>query len=57
MSLNYTGYFITPIYEEKIDKWIKPLNKACDKHIKEAKKKDIPFIKKRNKDFKKNLRK
>ena len=56
MSLNYTGYFITPIYEQKIDKWIKPLNKACDKHIKQARKRDIPFIKKRNKDFKRNLK-
>ena len=37
MKLNFTGYFITPIYSIEIPEWIEPLIKATDPFIKEAK--------------------
>jgi len=55
MNLDYTGYFITPIYSTIIPEWVNPFNKACDKYIKEIKIKNKSFIKNRNKLLKKDI--
>jgi uncharacterized protein (TIGR02466 family) len=55
MNLDYTGYFITPIYSTVIPEWVNPFNKACDKYIKEIKIKNKSIIKNRNKLLKKNI--
>jgi uncharacterized protein (TIGR02466 family) len=55
MNLDFTGHFITPIYSTVIPEWINPLTKATDKFIKEAKNNQKEFIKKRNKEYKKNI--
>ena len=55
MNLDFTGHFITPIYSTVIPEWINPLTKATDKFIKEAKNNQKELIKKRNKEYKKNI--
>ena len=55
MNLDYTGYFITPIYSTVIPEWVNPFNKVCDKYIKEIKIKNKSLIKNRNKLLKKNI--
>ena len=54
MNLDFTGYFITPIYSTVISEWVKPLIKATDPFIKEAKNNNKIKIKTKSKDFKKN---
>lgn len=56
MDLNFTGHFITPIYFQEIEQWAKPLNKACDKHIKDAKNREKTFFKERSKNLNKNIK-
>jgi len=56
MNLDYKGHFITPIYFQEEDKWVKSFNKICDQHIKNAKKRDAPLLKKRSQDLKKNIK-
>jgi uncharacterized protein (TIGR02466 family) len=55
MNLDFTGHFITPIYSTVIPEWINPLIKATDKFIKNAKNNQKELIKKRNKEYKKNI--
>ena len=55
MNLDFTGHFITPIYSTVIPEWINPLIKATDKFIKDAKNNQKELIKKRNKEYKKNI--
>ena len=55
MNLDFTGFFITPIYTTKIVEGVSHLNKICDKIIKDVKNKN-KFIYKENKKFyKKNI--
>ena len=56
MNLDYKGHFITPIYFQEEDKWVKSFNKVCDKHIKDAKKRDTALLKKRSQDLKKDIK-
>lgn len=56
MKLDYTGYFITPIFYQNINQWVKPLNKICDKHIKDAVKRDKHLLKKRNEQLKTDIK-
>jgi len=37
MNLDFTGYFITPVYSTVILEWVKPLIKATEPFVKEAK--------------------
>jgi uncharacterized protein (TIGR02466 family) len=55
MNLDFTGYFITPIYSTVISEWVKPLIKATDPFIKEAKNNNKIKIKTKSKNFKKNI--
>ena len=55
MNLDFKGYFTTPIYSTLILDWLKPLIKATDPFIKEAKNNNKIHITKRNKEFKKNI--
>jgi len=55
MNLNFKGYFTTPIYSTLISKWIKPLIKATDPFINKAKNNNKEKIKKRIKEYKKNI--
>ena len=55
MNLDFKGYFTTPIYSTLILDWLKPLIKATDPFIKEAKNNNKVHITKRNKEFKKNI--
>ena len=55
MNLDFTGYFITPVYSTMIPGWVKPLIKATDPFIKEAKDNNKINIKTRNNDLKKNI--
>jgi len=55
MNLDFTGYFITPVYATLITEWIKPLIKATDPFIKKAIDNNKETIKKRNKEYKKNI--
>ena len=50
MNLDFTGYFITPIYTTIISDWVNPLIKATEPYIKKAKNNNIENIKKRNKE-------
>jgi hypothetical protein len=44
-------YFKTPIWVEQKSEWLQEVNKACDPHIKEAKKRNADKIKKQKNDF------
>jgi uncharacterized protein (TIGR02466 family) len=55
MNLDFTGYFITPIYTTIVSEWVNPLIKATEPFIKQAKNNNIENIKKRNKEYKKNI--
>jgi uncharacterized protein (TIGR02466 family) len=55
MNLDFQGYFTTPVYSTLILDWLKPLIKATDPFIKEAKNNNKVHITKRNKEFKKNI--
>jgi uncharacterized protein (TIGR02466 family) len=55
MNLDFQGYFTTPVYSTLILDWLKPLIKATDPFIKEAKNNNKIHITKRNKEFKKNI--
>ena len=55
MNLDFKGYFTTPVYSTLILDWLKPLIKATDPFIKEAKNNNKVHITKRNKEFKKNI--
>jgi uncharacterized protein (TIGR02466 family) len=55
MNLDFKGYFTTPVYSTLILDWLKPLIKATDPFIKEAKNNNKIHITKRNKEFKKNI--
>ena len=55
MKLNFTGYFITPIYSIEIPEWVEPLIKATDPFIKEAKYNHKKIIKERNKQLNKKI--
>jgi len=55
MNIDFTGYFITPIYSTVITEWVNPLIKATEPFIKEAKNNNKENIKKRNKAYKKNI--
>jgi len=55
MKLDFTGYFITPVYSTVILEWVKPLIKATDPFVKEAKDNNKINIKTRNNDLKKNI--
>ena len=55
MNLDFKGYFTTPIYSTLILDWLKPLIKATDPFIKEAKNNNKIHITKRNKELKKNI--
>jgi len=55
MNLDFTGYFITPIYVTVIPEWVDSLIKATEPFIKEAKNNNKENIKKRNKEYKKNI--
>jgi uncharacterized protein (TIGR02466 family) len=55
MNLDFTGYFITPVYSTVISEWVKPLIKATDPFIKKAKNNNKINIKDRNKNLKKNI--
>ena len=55
MNLDFTGYFITPIYSTVISEWVKPLIKATDPFIKEAKNNNKIKIKTKSTNFKKNI--
>jgi len=48
-------YFGTPVWSNEIPEFIKPLNKLCDKYIKNAKKNLSPVLKDRNKIYKRKL--
>jgi uncharacterized protein (TIGR02466 family) len=49
------SYFETPIWRQEFPEFIKDTNKVCDKYIKQAKNRDKEFLKKRNKELKKDL--
>ena len=55
MKLDFTGYFITPIYSTVISEWVKPLIKATNPFIKKAKNNNKKEIKERIKNYKKNI--
>ena len=44
-------YFKTPIWVEQKPEWLQEVNKACDPHIKDAKKRNADKIKKQKNDF------
>jgi len=56
MNLDFQGHFITPIYFQEEDKWVKLFNKVCDKHIKDSKKRDSDLLKQRSKRLRKNIK-
>jgi uncharacterized protein (TIGR02466 family) len=55
MNLDFTGYFITPIYTTTLIDWVKPLNKVCDGIIKDVKNKNENSYKERKNLFKKDV--
>jgi hypothetical protein len=44
-------FFKTPIWVEQKPEWLQEVNKACDPHIKDAKKRNADKIKKQKNDF------
>jgi uncharacterized protein (TIGR02466 family) len=54
-NFSYVGYFNTPIYTLHIPEWVKDLNKASDKFILEAKKRDKKIIKDTEKKLKQKV--
>jgi uncharacterized protein (TIGR02466 family) len=55
MNLDFTGYFITPVYATLIPEWVNPLIKATNPFIKKSKNNNNKIIKKRNKEYKKDI--
>ena len=54
-NLETSHYFHTPIYHIEIPEWINSVNKVCNKYIKNAKKRNQPAIKQREKRCKKKI--
>jgi hypothetical protein len=54
-NFNSSIYFGTPVWTNEVPEFLTPINKLCDKYIKQAKKDLLPTIKERNKNFKRKL--
>ena len=54
-NIHFESYFASPIYVGDLPEWVKPLNKACDPLVKEAKKRNEPILKEREKLLKKKI--
>ncbi len=54
-NFNSSIYFGTPVWTNDVPEFLTPMNKLCDKYIKQAKKNLLPTIKERNKNFKRKL--
>ena len=50
-QLNVQNYFACPVYLIEKPEWVSKINKACDKHIKEAYKREKPGQLKRKKEL------
>ena len=49
--LNKSDYFSCPVYTIEKPEWVSKIDKACDKHIKEAYKREKPKQQQRKKDL------
>ena len=54
-NFNSSIYFGTPVWTNNVPEFVQPMNKVCDKYIKNAKKNLLPTLKERDKLYKRKL--
>ena len=54
-QFNASVYFGTPVWTNNVPEFVQPMNKVCDKYIKNAKKNLLPTLKERDKLYKRKL--